>query len=172
MQHCKRDNRHEQASASRPQEGRTARRQRQGQRPPGKPRQRTGGYAPRSVGGAKRRRKKTVEMELFLFPYLPRAACSERRDATQTSRKHETGCSSYRLLGALCLFLIPQASAQGPGAHSMVTPDQLQWKDVPALGAGVQLALIEGPMNEAVPFMVRDQVPSRGQGPCSLASSD
>ena len=74
------------------------------------------------------------------------------------------------LLGALCLFLIPQASAQAPGAHSMVTPDQLQWKDIPALGAGVQLALIEGPMNEAVPGP--DQVPSRGQGPCSLASSD
>ena len=69
------------------------------------------------------------------------------------------------LLGALCLFLIPQASAQAPGAHSMVTPDQLQWKDIPALGAGVQLALIEGPMNEAVPFMVRIKFPA---GPRSL----
>ena len=69
------------------------------------------------------------------------------------------------LLGALCLFLIPQASAQGPGAHSMVTPDQLQWKDVPALGAGVQLALIEGPMNEAVPFMVRIKFPAGAKVP-------
>ena len=64
------------------------------------------------------------------------------------------------LLGALCLFLIPQAYAQGPGAHSMVTPDQLQWKDVPALGVGVKLALIEGPMNEAVPFIVRIKFPA------------
>ena len=69
------------------------------------------------------------------------------------------------LLGALCLFLIPQAHAQGPGAHSMVTPDQLQWKDVPALGAGVKLALIEGPMNEAVPFMVRIKFPAGAKVP-------
>jgi quercetin dioxygenase-like cupin family protein len=68
-------------------------------------------------------------------------------------------------LGALCLFHIPQAPAQGPGAHSMVTPDQLQWKDVPALGAGVKLALIEGPMNEAVPFMVRIKFPSGAKVP-------
>jgi quercetin dioxygenase-like cupin family protein len=64
------------------------------------------------------------------------------------------------LLGALCLFLIPQAYAQGPGTHSMATPDQLQWKDLPALGAGVKLALIEGPMNEAVPFTVRIKFPA------------
>src|SRR6266702_6408163 len=68
--------------------------------------------------------------------------------------------AAITLLGALCLFLIPQAYAQGPGAHSMVTPDQLQWKDAPALGAGVKLALIEGPMNEAVPFMVRIKFPT------------
>jgi len=60
---------------------------------------------------------------------------------------------------ALSFFLVPHASAQGPGAHSMVTPDQLQWKDVPALGPGVQLAVIEGPMNEAVPFTIRIRFP-------------
>ena len=69
------------------------------------------------------------------------------------------------LLGALCLLPIPQAHAQGPGAHSMVTPDQLQWKDVPALGAGVKLAVIEGPMNEAVPFMVRSKFPAGAKVP-------
>ena len=63
------------------------------------------------------------------------------------------------LFGTLSLFLFAQASAQGPGAHSMVTPDQLQWKDVPALGTGVKLAVIEGPMNEAVPFTVRIKFP-------------
>jgi hypothetical protein len=41
-----------------------------------------------------------------------------------------------------------------------VTPDQLQWKDVPPLGPGVKLALIEGPMNEAVPFIVRIKFPA------------
>jgi hypothetical protein len=48
------------------------------------------------------------------------------------------------LLGALCVFLIPHAHAQGPGAHSMVTPDQLQWKDVPALGPVRSLPLLSG----------------------------
>ena len=76
------------------------------------------------------------------------------------------------LVGALGLFLVPQASAQGPGAHLMVTPDQLQWKDVPALGAGVQLALIEGPMNEAVPFMIPGQVPGGLQSSASVAPSN
>ncbi len=76
------------------------------------------------------------------------------------------------LLGGLCVFLIPQAYALEPGAHSMVTPDQLQWKDVPALGPGVKLALIEGPMNEAVPFIVRIKFPAGARVPPSLASGD
>src|SRR5262245_30200877 len=42
------------------------------------------------------------------------------------------------LLGGLCVFLVPQAYAQGPGEHSMVTPDQLQWKDAAGLPPGTQ----------------------------------
>jgi hypothetical protein len=56
------------------------------------------------------------------------------------------------LLGGLGVFLIPPAYAQGPGEHSMVTPDQLQWKDAAGLPPGTQLVVIEGPMSEAVPF--------------------
>jgi hypothetical protein len=59
------------------------------------------------------------------------------------------------LLGGLGVFLIPPAYAQGPGEHSMVTPDQLQWKDAAGLPPGTQLVVIEGPMSEAVPFTVR-----------------
>ena len=78
--------------------------------------------------------------------------------------KH-VAAATTTLLGALCLFLMPQAYAQGPGAHSTVTPDQLQWKDVPTLGPGVKLALIEGPMNEAVPFIVRIKFPAGARVP-------
>ncbi len=74
--------------------------------------------------------------------------------------------AAIALLGALCLFPIPQAYAQGPGAHSMVTPDQLQWKDVPSLGAGVKLALIEGADERSRAVYNPDQVP--GGGPRSL----
>ena len=75
------------------------------------------------------------------------------------------------IIAGITLGAVPQGYAQGPGAHSTVTPDQLEWKDVPALGPGVKLALIEGPMNEAVPYGA-DQVSRRGQGPPTLASSD
>ena len=76
------------------------------------------------------------------------------------------------MLAAITLGAAPQGYAQGPSAHSTVTLDQLEWKDVPALGAGVKLALIEGPMNEAVPFMVRIKFPAGARVPPSLASSD
>jgi quercetin dioxygenase-like cupin family protein len=69
------------------------------------------------------------------------------------------------MLASITFGTIPQAYAQQVGGHSMVTPDQLQWKDVPALGAGVKSALIEGPMNEAVPFMVRLKFPAGAKVP-------
>ena len=69
------------------------------------------------------------------------------------------------LAGALSLLPGTGASAQGTASHSMITPDQLQWKDVAALGPGVKLALIEGPMNEAVPFMVRIKFPAGAKVP-------
>src|SRR6266436_5060114 len=69
------------------------------------------------------------------------------------------------MLAGITLGAVPQGYAQGPGAHSTVTPDQLQWKDVPALGPGVKLALIEGPMNEAVPFIVRIKFPAGSKVP-------
>src|SRR6478609_50913 len=69
------------------------------------------------------------------------------------------------MLAGITLGAVPQVYAQGPGAHSTVTPDQLEWKDVPALGSGVKLALIEGPMNEAVPFTVRIKFPAGAKVP-------
>ncbi len=61
------------------------------------------------------------------------------------------------LLGGLCVFLIPQAYAQDPhaGAHTLLTPSELQWKDAAGLPPGTKITVIEGPMNEAVPFTVR-----------------
>ncbi len=53
----------------------------------------------------------------------------------------------------------PAAWAEA-GAHTMVTPAQLQWKDVPSLPAGAQIAVIEGPLNEAVPFTFRLKFPA------------
>jgi quercetin dioxygenase-like cupin family protein len=71
------------------------------------------------------------------------------------------------LLGGLCVFLIPQAYAQDsqPGAHTMLTPSELQWKDAAGLPAGTKITVIEGPMNEAVPFTVRIKFPAGAKVP-------
>ena len=46
------------------------------------------------------------------------------------------------------------------GAHIMVTPNDLKWADVPSLPPGAKIAVIEGPMTEAVPFTVRVKLPA------------
>jgi len=50
-------------------------------------------------------------------------------------------------------------------AHLTVTPGELKWTDVPSLPAGAQLAVIEGPLNEAVPFTFRLRFPANYQIP-------
>src|SRR6266700_8443884 len=62
------------------------------------------------------------------------------------------------LLGGLCIFLIP--SAHAVDGHTFVTPSELIWTDVPAFPPGAKIAVIEGPMNEAVPFTVRLKLPA------------
>jgi len=54
--------------------------------------------------------------------------------------------------------------AQG-SAHTMLTPGDLKWVDVPSLPPGAKLAVIEGPLNEAVPFTFRLQFPANYQIP-------
>ena len=51
------------------------------------------------------------------------------------------------------------------GAHMMATPDELKWADVPSLPAGAKIAVIEGPLNEAVPFTFRLRFPANYQIP-------
>jgi hypothetical protein len=54
--------------------------------------------------------------------------------------------------------------AQSHG-HRMVSPNDLKWADVPSLPAGAKIAVIEGPMNEAVPFTIRLKFPANYQIP-------
>jgi hypothetical protein len=44
--------------------------------------------------------------------------------------------------------------------HFMVEPNDLKWADVPTLPPGAKVAVIEGPPNEAVPFMMRLKFPA------------
>jgi hypothetical protein len=47
----------------------------------------------------------------------------------------------------------------------MVAPGELKWTDVASLPAGAKLAVIEGPLNEAVPFTFRLRFPANYQIP-------
>jgi hypothetical protein len=46
------------------------------------------------------------------------------------------------------------------GGHRMIMPDDLKWSDVPSLPPGAKIAVIEGPLNEAVPFTFRIKLPA------------
>ena len=45
-------------------------------------------------------------------------------------------------------------------AHVMVAPSDLKWADVPSLPPGARIAVIEGPLTEAVPFTFRLKFPA------------
>lgn len=61
---------------------------------------------------------------------------------------------------ALASLLAPAAWAQSPADHIMVVPKDLKWADVPSLPPGAKIAVIEGPLNEAVPFTFRLKFPA------------
>lgn len=70
----------------------------------------------------------------------------------------------FAVLGALCVFYPQQAPAQGAGGHHMVSPADLKWGDVGAM-PGAQITVIQGPMNEAVPFLARIKFPANTKVP-------
>jgi quercetin dioxygenase-like cupin family protein len=59
--------------------------------------------------------------------------------------------------------------AQGPtthhASHVMVVPSELKWADVPSLPPGAQIAVIQGPMNQAAPFTARLRFPANYRVP-------
>lgn len=67
------------------------------------------------------------------------------------------------LLSAALAALAPPAAAQpGHSAHGyvMTLPGQLVWAAAPSVGPGAQIAVIEGPLNKAVPFTFRLRMPA------------
>lgn len=62
---------------------------------------------------------------------------------------------------AAALALVATAAwAQHAGHHQSVSAADLKWSAVPSLPKGAQIALIEGPMSQAVPFTVRLKFPA------------
>ena len=62
-------------------------------------------------------------------------------------------------LSVLASAAYAQHSGGAHGAHKMVMPADLKWAAVPSLPPGAQISVIEGPMNEAVPFTIRLKFP-------------
>jgi len=71
-----------------------------------------------------------------------------------------THCATAVILA----FAAPVIWAQS-SQHTLVDPDKLIWAAVSSLPKGAQIAVIEGPMNEAVPFTVRLKFPANYQIP-------
>lgn len=74
--------------------------------------------------------------------------------------------SSTKLLASAFIVAsagTPLATAQslytGEG-YVMLTPSQLTWADAPAVAPGARIAVIEGPLNKAVPFTFRLRLPA------------
>jgi len=64
-----------------------------------------------------------------------------------------------------CIAAASLAIGQHGGGHAMVQPSDLKWSDVPSLPRGAKIAIIEGPINQAVPFTFRLKFPKGYQIP-------
>jgi quercetin dioxygenase-like cupin family protein len=65
----------------------------------------------------------------------------------------------------LCMVLPgSQAPAQHAGEHIMLDPSELTWNDLPSL-PGVKIAVVEGPLNQAVPITFRLKFPANFKVP-------
>lgn len=52
------------------------------------------------------------------------------------------------------------AHADGKPTHVMMSPEQMQWADLPALPPGAKGTVIEGPLDQPVPFTIRVRFPA------------
>ena len=57
----------------------------------------------------------------------------------------------------ILLTLGPMVQAQ---EHVIVDPKDLKWQDVPSLPPGAKMAIIEGPLDQAAPFIARFKLPA------------
>src|SRR5215467_15363592 len=67
-------------------------------------------------------------------------------------------------LALACVLSGSQASAQHADGHIMLDPSELTWKDLPSL-PGVKIAVVEGPLDQAVPITFRLKFPANFKVP-------
>jgi hypothetical protein len=61
---------------------------------------------------------------------------------------------------AILALTTPVNALSQAHAHSSTSPSDMKWADVPSLPPGAKMAVLEGPMNEAVPFTARLKLPA------------
>ena len=76
---------------------------------------------------------------------------------------------AFAVIGPL-LVGMPSGWAQSSG-HKMISSNDLKWSDIPSLPPGAKVAVIEGPLNEAVPFTFRFKFPANYQIPAHWHSA-
>lgn len=85
--------------------------------------------------------------------------------SNMNNRERAMSLQSLAFAVAVALFAAVPASWAQSGDHRMVSPDELKWSDIPSLPPGAKVAVIEGPLNEAVPFTFRLKFPANYQIP-------
>ena len=80
--------------------------------------------------------------------------------------------AQWTIMGILCVFGTHQAQAQhATGGHQMTSAAELKWAPSDALPAGSQIAVIQGPLNEAKPFIARLKFPANAKVPAHSHSA-
>jgi len=65
------------------------------------------------------------------------------------------------LVGATTAALpVAAQPVYGGEGYLLLAPSQLEWKDAPAVAPGAKIAVIEGPLDKAVPFTFRLALPA------------
>lgn len=72
--------------------------------------------------------------------------------------------AAVAVIAGFATFALSAGSAQHAGTHVIKSPAELTWSDLPAL-PGVKIAVIEGPLTEAVPIMFRLKFPANYKVP-------
>jgi quercetin dioxygenase-like cupin family protein len=68
--------------------------------------------------------------------------------------------TKFKIAAVALALCASNAWAQHAGHHQAVSAADLKWSAVPSLPKGAEIAVIEGPMSQAVPFTVRLRFPA------------
>ena len=68
--------------------------------------------------------------------------------------------NTFIALSAAVACLGVPASWADTAQHMMVTPGDLKWADITSMTPGAKIAVMEGPLNEAVPITFRVKLPA------------